>query len=474
MGEAIEATTLDGGAARLGADELATLAGSLRGELAPPGSPGYVQACTLWNAMIERRPALVVRCAGTPDVMHAVRFAATRGLRLSVRGAGHNIAGNGLCDGGVAIDLSAMRAVRVDPARRTVRVEPGCTLGDIDHDTQAFGLATPTGINSTTGIAGLTLGGGFGWLSRAYGLTADNLLSADLVTADGALRHVDEAQHPDLYWAIRGGGGNFGVVTSFEFQLHEVGPEVLAGLIVHPYDAAPEVLRFYRDFVAGSSDELTVWFVLRQAPPLPFLPPEVHGREIVILAACYAGDPHDGERELVPLREYGQPIADVIGPHPFAAWQQAFDPLLGGGARNYWKSHNFTELPDELLDRLVDFQGRLPTPLTELFVGRLGGAVNRVAPDATAYPHRDVEFVMNVHTRWEAPADDQACIAWARELFDATAPFATGGAYGNFMSEDERRAPAAYGGNYRRLARIKATYDPDNLFRVNQNIEPRY
>ena len=455
------------------ADMLDRMKGTLRGAVLLPAEDGYDTARAIWNAMIDRRPGLIVRCAGAADVMEAVRFAHRHNILLAVRAGGHNIAGNAVCDGGMMIDLSPMTSVRIDPENRTARVEPGVTLGAFDREAQAFGLATPVGINSTTGIAGLTLGGGFGWLSRKHGLTVDNLLAADVVTADGALVHASERENPELFWAIRGGGGNFGVVTSFEFRLHPVGPEVLSGLIVHPFAEAGSLLRRYRDFVAQAPDALSVWAVLRKAPPLPFLPPAVHGSEVLVFAACYAGPMHEGEKALAPLRGLGKPIADVISPHPYIAWQAAFDPLLEPGARNYWKSHDFAALGDEAIDRVVDFAGRLPTAECEIFLAHLGGAVNRVPVDATAYPHRDAQFVMNVHTRWRAPAEDATCIDWARAFFDATAPHATGGVYVNFMPEDEAgQVERAYGPNRKRLAALKAKYDPDNLFRMNQNIAP--
>ena len=467
---AVDLVTLDGTGTAISEDSVQALAGSMRGDLLTGDSPGYEEARAIWNAMIDRRPALIVRCAGTADVIQAVNFAREHRALVAVRGAGHNIAGSGVCEGGLLIDLSALTSVHVDPELQVARVEPGATLGDLDHETQAFGLATPVGINSTTGVAGLTLGGGFGWLSRKYGATVDNLRSADVVTADGELLKASSAENPDLFWAIRGGGGNFGVVTSFEFDLHPVGPEVLAGLIVYPLSAAPDVLRHYRDFTASMSDDLSVWAVLRKAPPLPFLPEDVHGTDILILAALYAGDMADGEKELAPLREFGEPIADVISPHPYAGWQAAFDALLTPGARNYWKSHNFTGLSDELIDVAIDFAGRLPTPHSEIFFALLGGAHGRVAADATAYPHRDAEFVMNVHTRWESAGDDDRCVAWAREFSGATEPYATGGVYVNFVPEDEERVPQAYGSNYERLREIKRRYDPENLFRINQNL----
>ena len=407
-------------------------------------------------------------------MIRAVGFAREHRLLLSVRGGGHNIAGNAVCDDGLMLDLSPMKSVRVDPAARTARVEPGVTLGEFDREAQAFGLATPLGINSTTGVAGFTLGGGFGWISRKYGLSVDNLLSVDVVTADGTYLQASDTENADLFWAVRGGGGNFGVATSFEYRLHPVGPEVLSGLIVHPFAQARELLEGYRRFVASAPDEVTAWVVLRKAPPLPFLPAEVHGKEILVFAVCAVGDMQKAEKAVAPLRALGKPIADVVGPHPFAGWQTAFDPLLTPGARNYWKSHDFKKLDDGFIRVLLDAVGRLPSPECEIFIGHLGGAINRIPANATAYPHRDVEFVMNVHTRWRDPAQDQECIAWTRKLFDAAAPFATGGVYVNFMPEDEtqRVQTGAYGANYARLAKLKAKYDPTNLFRMNQNIKP--
>jgi FAD/FMN-containing dehydrogenase len=465
---------LKGETIALSTDILTALRPQLRGSLCLQDEAGYDEARTIWNAMIDRRPGAVVRCGGASDVMRAVRLARDNGLLVAVRGGGHNISGSAVCEGGLLIDLSPMRSVRVDPNKRTARVEPGVTLGEFDKEAQAFGLATPLGINSTTGVAGLTLGGGFGWLSRKFGFTVDNLISADVVTADGALVQASAVENPDLFWAIRGGGGNFGVATSFEFKLHPVGPNVASGLIVHPFARARELLAGYRDVAAAAPDELTVWVVLRKAPPLPFLPAEVHGKEILVFAVCYAGEPANAEQTLAPLRALGEPIADVIGVQPYAAWQTAFDPLLTPGAFNYWKSHNFTALSDGLLDTLVDYVGTLPTEECEIFIGQVGGASNRIGADATAYPHRDANFVMNVHTRWRERGDEQTAIKWAREFFAATAPHATGGVYVNFMPDDEtERVPGAYGSNYARLAALKAKYDPGNLFRLNQNVQPK-
>ena len=453
--------------------EVDGLAARLEGEVLSPEDPDYDEVRAVWNGMIDRRPGLIARCAVADDVLEAIGFARERGLEVAVRGAGHHIAGNSVCEGGLLIDLSPMKAIQVDPRARTARVAPGATLADMDSATQAHGLATPLGVNSTTGIAGLTLGGGFGWLSRMHGLTVDNLAAAEMINADGERLRASEDENPDLFWALRGGGGNFGVVTSFEYRLHEVGPEVLSGLIVHPFDHAREVLDRYREFADDSPDEVTPWFVLRKAPPLPFLPEEVHGRMILILPVFVAGDMDAGKPLVEPLRAIGKPIADVIGPHPYTGWQQAFDPLLTPGARNYWKSHNFAALEDEALDAIVEYAGRLPSDQSEIFVARVGGAINRKPSDATAYPHRDAEYLMNVHTRWENPGEDDRCVAWAREFFDVMTPHATGGVYVNFMPADETgRVKAALGPNYDRLARLKRRYDPDNFFHLNQNIAP--
>ncbi len=461
-----------GGAATVEGSRLEAFRGSVRGEALAPGEAGYDRARAVWNGMIDRRPALIVRCSGVADVLRCIELAREHDLLVSVRGAGHHIAGRSVCEGGLVIDLSRMRSVRVDPVSRTALVGPGATLGDVDHETQAFGLATPLGINSTTGIAGLTLGGGFGWLTRKLGMTADNLVGADVVTADGQLLHASEQHEPDLLWGLRGGGGNLGIATSFEFRLHPVGPEVLAGLVVHPFAAARDVMRRWRDFMASAPEDLTCWVLARKAPPLPFLSEEWHGREVLVLVMVYAGDPEAGVVASRPLREHGAPIADVVAPTPYAAFQQAFDPLLQPGARNYWKSHNFSSLEDAAIDAFLAHVPHLPSPQCELFMGNLGGAAGRVPSSATAYPHRDANFFMNVHARWESRQDDEACTTWARRVFDAMAPFATGGTYVNFMSDDEDRARAAYGANYDRLARVKKRYDPTNLFRMNQNVPP--
>lgn len=452
---------------------IADFKSQIRGDVLLPGDSSYDEVRKIWNAMIDRRPGMIIRCAGVSDVMQSVTIARNHNLLVAVRSGGHNIAGNAVCDDGLMIDLSQMKSVRIDPEKRRAYVEPGACLGDFDHEAQAFGLVTPLGINSTTGVAGLTLGGGFGWLSRKYGLTVDNLVSVDMVTTEGKLIHASSKENADLFWGLRGGGGNFGIVTLFEFSLHQVGPEILAGLIVFPAEQGAQVLSKYRDYISALPEEMNVWVVLRKAPPLPFLPENVHGREVVVLAIFYAGDEQQGQVLIEPLRKFGTPHGEHIGVMPYTAWQQAFDPLLTPGARNYWKSHNFTALKDEALATIIDYAGNLPSDQTEIFIGLLGGETSRIATNATAYAQRDAQFVLNVHARWEAAEDDQRCIAWAREFFDASAPYATGGVYINFMTEEEGdRVAAAYGECYQRLIELKQKYDPDNLFRLNQNIKP--
>jgi FAD/FMN-containing dehydrogenase len=465
--------TLDGDEAGLPAASVAELRASVRGSTLTAGEPGYDDARRIWNGMVERLPAIIVRCLSSRDVASAVDFARKHNVLLSVRGGGHHIAGNAVADGGLMIDLSPMRDVRVDPDQRTARVAGGALLHDVDHDTQAFGLAVPLGINSTTGFGGLCLGGGFGWLTRKYGMTIDNLLSADVVTADGELHFVSASREPDLFWAIRGGGGNFGVATSFEVRLHPVGPLVHSGLVVYPGAQARDVLGGFRSFTGTGPEELSVWAVLRKAPPLPFLPPDVHGTNVVILAAVYAGDIAEGARATAPLSKFGTPIATALGPQRYEAFQQAFDPLLAPGARNYWKSSDFDELADGALDAFVDAASAIPGPECEVFIAHLGGAMARVAPEATAYAGRDAEYVMNVHGRWRSPADDETVRGWARGVFEGVTPFATGGGYVNFLTADEStRLASAYGPNYERLRELKQRFDPGNLFRMNHNIPP--
>jgi FAD/FMN-containing dehydrogenase len=465
--------TLDRDVRQLRQPDLDAFTAQISGGVLGATDAAYDDARKVWNGTVDRRPALIARCLTEGDVQAAVRFAGEHRMLLSVRGGGHHIAGNAVAEGGLMLDMSGMRSIRIDVAERTARVGPGALLADFDRETQVHGLATPLGINSTTGVAGLTLGGGFGWLTRRHGLTIDNLLGATVVTADGAIRGVSATREADLFWALRGGGGNFGVVTSFEFQLHPVGPEVYAGLVVYPFSQARQVLRAWRDFTAGTPDELSVWAVLRKAPPLPFLPAAHHGTEVVVFPLVHCGGVAVGERAAAAVLKFGDPIGTALGPTPYAGFQTAFDPLLTTGGRNYWKSNNFSALSDAALDLVIAAASRLPGPECEIFMAQLGGAMARVKPDATAFVGRDARYIMNVHGRWSDPADDARVRAWARRTFEDATPHATGSGYVNFLTEDEgERVAASYGTNYARLQTLKRRFDPDNLFRMNLNIPP--
>ncbi|MCJ8312952.1 MAG: FAD-binding oxidoreductase [Saccharospirillaceae bacterium] len=454
-------------------DKINTFKKNIAGTVVLPNDNNYDELRVVWNAMIDRKPSFIVQCATAEDVAPCIAFARKFDLEITIRGAGHNIGGSAVSDGGLMIDFSAMKSITVDVKSNRAVVQPGATLGDFDAAVQVHGLATPVGINSTTGIAGLTIGGGFGWLTRKYGMTVDNLLSVKLVTVEGESITASENENPDLFWAVRGGGGNFGVITEFEYALHSVGPEVLAGLIVYPLAQARQVLNSYREFNLQASQDLSVWCVMRQAPPLPFLPENVHGQEIVILAFMYAGEPTEGKKQISSLPSFGDPLGEHIGVMPYIQWQQGFDALLTPGARNYWKSHNFTELKDETLDIMIEYTGKLPSPQCEIFVAHIAGAPNRVPSAAMAYGGRKTQYVMNVHARWDENSDDDSCIDWARKFFNATKPFASAGAYVNFMTaEEDDRVTYAYGSNYKKLVEVKRKYDPDNILHMNQNIKP--
>lgn len=444
----------------------------IKGKIVLPSDAEYNETRKIWNAMIDKKPAVIVQCADSNDVSHAIDFAVKNGFEICVRGAGHNIAGNCICDNGLMIDFSKMKSVRIEPNKKLAYVQPGATLADFDEAAQAHGLATPTGINSTTGIAGLTLGGGIGWLTRLYGMTVDSLVSAEVITADGKKLKASENENPDLFWAVRGGGGNFGVVTEFVFKLYPIGPEIFAGLIVFPFDQAKQVLRKYRDLVKTASMESNIWSVIRKAPPLPFLPENIHGKEVVVFPIFHLGDSKEANKLVDSVRGFGNPVGEHVGNMPYVNWQKAFDPLLAPGSRNYWKTHNFKELSDEALDTMIEYGGKLPTPQCEIFIGLLEGKSNNIPSDAMAYGNRDLNFILNVHGRWEDFSEDNKCISWAREFFKASEPFASGGAYINFMTEDEgERVNSAYGKNYNRLVQLKKKYDPENIFHLNQNIK---
>lgn len=441
-----------------------------RGPLLLPGDDGYDAARAVWNGMIDRRPAVIARCRGPADVMAAVDAARTAGLPVSVRGGGHNVGGKAVCDGGVMLDLTAMRWVHVDPERRRARAGGGTLWGDFDHEAQAFGLTCTGGVVSTTGVAGLTLGGGIGYLTRRHGLACDNLLSADLVTADGRLVHASDDRNPELMWALRGGGGNFGVVTSLEFQLHPVGPEVAAAVVFYPIDQAEVVLRRYRTYAEAAPDAIACYAMVVNAPP--DLPAEHQGRPVLAIVGCHADDVDAGRELLQPVAGFGRPIAAVIDAMPYTALQTSFDAGNPTGQRYYWKSQHLTGLPDELIDAVCRFARDLHGDFTIIGIEPLGGAQGRVPPDATAFPHRSVPFSLGIWTGWADPAADRDNVAWTRDFFAAVQPFGAG-AYVNYLGDDEAdRVGEAYGGNMARLVEIKRRWDPDNLFRVNHNIAP--
>ena len=436
--------------------------GSLRGEVLRPGDDGYDEARTVWNAMIDRRPALIARCAGAADVIECVRFAREHDLLVSVCGGGHNVAGNAVCDGGLMIDLAPMKSIRVDPGARTARAEPGVLWGEFDRETQAFGLATTGGMISTTGIAGLTLGGGQGWLASKHGFAIDNLLSVDMVTADGQLLTASATQNEDLFWAVRGAGHNFGVVTSFEYRLHPVST-VLGGMIIHPFNRATEVLRFYREFTADLPDDLTTAAAILTGPD---------GNLVTAIVVCYAGSLDEGERVLAPLRRFGSPVDDTTAPIPYCAQQTILDEGFPYGRLNYWKSSLTDELSDEVIAAVVDYAVQMPSPLSAILIADYHGAYRRVGKTETAYYHRDLRYAIIIMANWTDPVDSEHNIRWTRELFQVLQPH-TRGVYVNDLGEEgEERVRNAYGENYDRLVALKNKYDPKNFFRLNQNIKP--
>ncbi len=456
-----------------GDDAVETFHDQIHGDVLHPGDDGYDDARTVWNAMIDRYPTMIAQCTGAADVVTAVTFAREHDLLLSVKGGGHNFTGSGVCDDGLVIDLSPMNAIRVDPEAQRARVQGGATWADFDHEAQAFGLATTGGLVSTTGVGGLTLGGGQGYLARKYGLAIDNLVAADVVTADGDLVHASERENADLFWGLRGGGGNFGVVTSFEFDLHEVGPQVMAGPIFHPYEDAAAALRFYQDFTTDAPDELACYALVVHVPPEPPFPEQYQGEPAVAFAVCYVGPIEAAKNALAPLRDFGDPIVDAVQPLPYTALQQSFDDGSPEGYRWYTKSHYLDGLPDAAIETIVSHTDSLPGPLTQVALEPLGGAVNRVASTATAFPHRDAAYSFGIWPGWADPDRDDELIEWAREFHEAMAPYATDGVYSNYLDRDEHdRINAAYGDNYDRLVQLKNEWDPENLFRMNQNIEP--
>jgi len=442
---------------------LDSLRPAFHGELLQPGDPGYSEARKIWNASIDKKPALIARCTGVADIVAAVNFGRENNLLTSIRGGGHNVGGRALCDDGLMIDLSRMRAVHVDPARGTVRVQGGATLGELDRETNLFGLAVPCGIVAKTGIAGLTLGGGVGLLVRKYGMTIDNLLSCQIVTANGKVMTASASENADLFWALRGGGGNFGVVASFEFQARPVNI-VLGGLLAYPRSAAVDVLRNFRDFIERAPDELTAYAVFMHSP---------EGVPLLGILACYCGDLAEGERVLVPLRKFGTPAMDAIQPMPFPVLQSVLTPAFPDGNHNYWKSTLMRELPDDAIAAIADHAEKLSSPISFVVFEQYGGAAGRVAKDATAYPYRDLPWDVLFLAQWTDPTEMEHCRMWAREGEELLRPFSANAHLSSALGvESEQVIDTAFGANLPQLAAIKAKYDPANLFRVNYNIKP--
>ncbi len=457
----------------MGALDIAGLQDGFRGELLRPQDPGYEDARQVWNGSINRFPALIARCAGVADVIAAVKFARDNGLLVAVRGGGHSFPGLSVCDGGLVIDLSLMKGIRVDPEARRVRAQAGVLLGELDRETQEFGLAVPSGIVTHTGLSGLALGGGISWLMRKYGLTIDQLLSVDVVTAEGDLVKASASENPDLFWGVRGGGGNFGIVTEFEFRLNPVGPIVLAGPIFWPMEDSPNVLRFYREWIAEAPDELMTIVIHRKAPPVPFVPRELHGKLVVGVACCYAGAVEEGEKVVKPLKEFGSPVLDLCAPKPFLAHQAMFDPSFQHGWWYYMRACDVAELTDEVIDITVEHSLRINSPLTAFPIWQRGGAAARVGEDETAFGGRSAGHTFNITASTETAEGFDEEREWVRNFWSALEPYHTG-VYVNFlMEEGEERIGQAYGAKkYDRLKALKRRYDPDNLFRLNQNIRP--
>ena len=463
---------------KLGEATVQELREAIRGWVVTPEDAVYEEARAVWNGDIDRHPALIVRCVGPADVTEAIRFARSEDLDIAIRGGGHNVAGFATVDGGIVIDLSPMKGIRVDPKAKRARAQGGVLWGELDHETQAFGLATTGGLVASTGIAGFTLGGGVGWLMRRHGLAVDNLIGADVVTADGQLVRADEEENSELLWGLRGGGGNFGVVTEFEYKLHDVGPVIYGGVIMYRADKAEDLLSFYSDWVAELPDDLTSMVVFLTAPPAPFVPADLVGSPMVAIACCHAGDHNDAERSLKPLRDFASPEVDIVGPMPYLALQSMFDNSAPHGSHNYWKTAYLDELTTEAIETIVE-QGRGLSglnPHSTFHLHHLGGAVSRVDSSATAFRHRNKPFVFNVIGQWEAGEPRDEHVRWVKDTWDALQVAGAGDPYLNFLAnETDEEVRSAYGGDtYERLVTLKDRYDPNNVFHLNQNIRPSY
>jgi FAD/FMN-containing dehydrogenase len=473
-GESLKITTLDGGAIELEPQLLDNLKLRLKGSVVTPGSAEYDASRTLWNAMIDRQPGLVVRCLGNADVVECVRFAREHKLLLSIKGGGHNIAGLAAANGALMLDMSLMRGVWVDPQARIAHAQAGCLLGDVDRETQIHGLATVLGFVSLTGIAGLTLGGGFGYLTRRWGWTSDNVVGMDVVTPDGRLVRASNEQNADLFWGLRGGGGNFGVVTGIDYMLYPVGPEIVGGVVAWPASEAPRVLELYRELVAQAPAELTLIAFMRPAPPAPWLPKQWHGQSIVAILACYSGKPEEGEKLVAPIKSFGQPIGDVLVRRPYTQMQSLLDATQPKGRRYYWKSEYLPRVDAAVCEKVMEHAARIRSPHSAVILFQLEGALNGLEQDHSPVGNRDARFVLNIAGSWERAAEDSANLEWARTAWNDMKQFSTGGTYINFLTEDDgvERTEDALGGALQKLARVKSRWDPDNLCRVNRNIKP--
>jgi len=470
----VRVTTTDGRQVDLEQGALDGLRTRIRGQVLLPGDAGYEESRTVWNAMIDRRPAFVVRCLGTADVIAGVRFAREHGILLCIKGGGHNIAGLATADGALMLDLSPMRGVWLDPRERVAHAQGGCLLGDVDRETQVHGLAAVLGFVSATGVAGLTLGGGFGYLTRRWGWTSDNVVGMDVVTADGRLVRASCEENPDLFWGLRGGGGNFGVVTGIDYALFRVGPEVVGGIVAWPASEAPGVLEMYRTLAEAAPPELTLVALLRLAPPAPWLPQEMHGKPIVAVLACHSGRPENGEKAVAPIKAFGKPVGDVLVRRPYTQIQALLDATQPKGRRYYWKSEYLPGIEPALCEKVIAHGATIPSPHSAVILFQIGGALNHRSPEHSAVGNRDARYLFNVTGSWEQPSDDAANVAWVRSAWNDMKSFSTGGAYINFQTADEgpERIVAALGGALERLGKIKAKWDPENVFRTNRNIEP--
>lgn len=470
----MKAKTIEGREIVLSQEMLDSLRMRLKGQVIASGDVGYDESRTVWNGMVDRKPAVIVRCLGTGDVIECVRFAREHGLLLCIKGGGHNIAGLAVADGALMLDMSLMRGVWVDPQKRIAHAQAGCVLGDVDRETQVHGLAPVLGFVSLTGIVGLTLGGGFGYLTRRWGWTSDNVAGVDLVTAEGQLVRADSDQNADLFWGLRGGGGNFGVVTGIDYQLYPVGPEVVGGLVAWPADAAPGVLELYRKLSEEAPPELTLVALMRRAPPAPWLPKEIHGRPIVALLACYSGSPSEGEKAVAPIKAFGNPIGDILVRRPYVQIQSLLDATQPKGRRYYWKSEYLPGIEPALCEKFMEHAAKIPSPHSAVILFQLDGALNQREASYSATGNRDARYVLNIAGSWEQAEEDPANLGWARDAWNAMKSFSTGGTYINFLTEDEGpdRIEAALGGGLQRLSEIKAKWDPRNTFRTNRNILP--